>query len=263
MAAMCGRYSLTSPIEALRQLFIFPELPNLPPRANVAPSQEVPAVRIETRSDEGGAGDGAEDSGRHLAMLRWGLVPGWAKDIKIGYKMINARAETVASNGAFRTAFQQRRCLILADGFYEWRSEDRGGKKPVKQPYRVTLADAAPFAFAGLWEHWKNPETGEPLESCTIITTEANATLAPVHHRMPVILPNEAHAAWLDPASPGADLQRLLAPYPADGVTVFPVSMAVNSVKNDDPSLTEATGPALDPDAPDPLPVAPKQGSLF
>ena len=172
-------------------------------------------------------------------MLRWGLVPGWAKDIKIGYKMINARSETVASNGAFKNAFKHRRCLILADGFYEWRSEDQGGKKPVKQPYRVTLTDGAPFAFAGLWERWKNRETGEPLESCTIITTEANATLAPVHHRMPVILPSEAHETWLDPEAGSDDLQALLKPYPAEGVIVFPVSTAVNNVKNDELSLVE------------------------
>ena len=252
---MCGRYSITAPLAALRQLFIFPELPNLPPRGNVAPTQEVPAVRMEA-------------DGRHLAMLRWGLVPGWAKDIKIGYKMINARSETVSSNGAFRAAFRARRCLILADGFYEWRSADRGGKTPVKQPYRVTLADGAPFAFAGLWEHWKNPETGAPMESCTIITTEANRTLAPIHHRMPVILPSQAHAAWLDPAARGDGLQALLRPYPADRVVVFPVSSAVNSVKNDAPSLTARTGPNLDPGAPNPgapnpEPVEPAQGSLF
>lgn len=247
---MCGRYSITSPLEALRRLFVFPERPNLPPRGNVAPTQAVPAVRMEA-------------DGRHLVMPRWGLVPGWAKDIGIGYKMINARSETLSGNGAFRAAFHARRCLIPADGFYEWRGEDRGGGKPVKQPYRVTLADGAPFAFAGLWEHWKNPETGEPMESCAIITTEANRALAPVHHRMPVILPTEAHAAWLDPAARGDGLRALLRPYPADRVVVFPVSSAVNSVKNDAPGLTERTGPNLDPGAPDPQPVEPAQGRLF
>ena len=247
---MCGRYSITSPLEALRRLFVFPERPNLPPRGNVAPTQAVPAVRMEA-------------DGRHLAMLRWGLVPGWAKDIGIGYKMINARSETLSSNGAFRAAFRARRCLIPADGFYEWRGKDRGGGKPVKQPYRVTLADGAPFAFAGLWEHWKNPETGAPMESCAIITTEANRALAPVHRRMPVILPTEAHAAWLDPAARGDGWRALLRPYPAERVGVFQVSSAVNSVKNDAPSLTERTGPNLDPGAPDPEPVEPAQGSLF
>jgi len=138
---MCGRYSLTTPVEGLRQVFGFLERPNLAPRYNVAPSQDIAAVRL------------GEDGERHFAQLRWGLIPSWAKEAKIGYKMINARAETVAEKPAFRAAFKKRRCLILADGFYEWQKQAAGPK----QPYRIARRDGAAFAFAGLWERWRNP----------------------------------------------------------------------------------------------------------
>ncbi len=153
---MCGRYSLTTPVEGLRHLFEFPERPNLAPRYNIAPTQEAAVFR----RDEGG--------GMHLLQMRWGLIPSWAKDKSISARLINARSETVATQPAFRTAFRQRRCLVPADGFYEWRKE---GTK--KLPWRFHLADSAPFCFAGLWESWRDPETKAPLESFTIITTDS------------------------------------------------------------------------------------------
>jgi putative SOS response-associated peptidase YedK len=230
---MCGRYSITTPIEGLRQIFLFEELPNLEARYNVAPSQEVPAVRLE------------DDGKRHLRMLRWGLIPFWAKDRKIGYKTINARAETVADKPAFRSAFRQRRCLIPADGFYEWHTEDGG-----KQPYRVVMADGSPFAFAGLWESWRDPEAGETVESCTIIVTDANATLRPIHHRMPVILPPAAYGPWLDPEAGRDALEALLQPCPDDVVAAYKVSTHVNKPANDDAACIEPLEPA-EPEAPE------------
>ena len=157
---MCGRYTLPLPYSELVRLYRItegPHIPNLPPRWNIAPSQEIPAVRTD------------RDGKRRLVTLRWGLIPYWAKDAKIGYRTINARAETIATAPAFREAFRKRRCLIPADGFYEWAK--RGG---TRQPYRVILKDGAPFALAGLWERWRNPESGEKIESCTIIVTDAN-----------------------------------------------------------------------------------------
>ncbi len=229
---MCGRYSLTSPTEAVRKVFDFPELPNLPPRANIAPSQEVAAVRL------GGGGAGAdmeaEAGGRHFLWLRWGLIPAWAKDPAIGNRMINARAETLAGKPAFRAAFRKRRCLIVADGFYEWKSES--GRK---QPYRITLAGGGPFAFAGLWERWSDPQGGVAIESCTIVTTEANTLLKEIHPRMPVILAPAAFDSWLDPATPGAEAQGLLGPYPSEALTYYRVSPRLNSPATDDPALIE------------------------
>jgi putative SOS response-associated peptidase YedK len=155
---MCGRYSLITPVEGMRRVFGFLEQPNLAPRYNIAPSQEIAAVRL------------GADGMRHFAWLRWGLIPSWAKEARIGYRTINARAETVAEKPAFRAAFRKRRCLVLADGFYEWQKRKEGAK----QPYRITLADGGPFGFAGLWETWHDPESGERIESATIIVTEAN-----------------------------------------------------------------------------------------
>lgn len=226
---MCGRYSITTPVEGLRQIFLFEEMPNLAPRYNVAPTQEVPVVRLESDRDGG--------AGRHLRMLRWGLIPSWAKDKKIAYKTINARAETVAEKPSFRSAFRKRRCLILADGFYEWRKEGE-----TKQPYRIVLADRSPFVMAGLWESWRDPEDKSLVESCTIIVTEANAYLSRLHHRMPVILAPEDHEAWLDPGAGGAALQALLKPFEAAPMVAFPVSTHVNKPANDDAACVEAVG---------------------
>lgn len=187
------------------------------PRYNVAPGQAVVAVRQE-----------AERPVRRLAPLRWGLVPAWAKDAAVGYKMINARAESAADRPAFCEAMRRRRCLIPADGFYEWK---RAGKE--KLPYCFTLADDALFAFAGLWEQWRSPQ-GQAVESCTILTTAPNELVRDVHDRMPVILAPEAYDVWLDPAfTRVAELQPLLKPY-AGAMRRYRVSSRVNQVKNDD-----------------------------
>ena len=216
---MCGRYSLTTPVEAVGRLFEVAERPNLPPRYNIAPSQEAPGVH----SDAAG--------GRVLAPMRWGLIPSWAKEAKIGYRMINARAETVAEKPAYRSAFRHRRCLVPADGFYEWRKLGTS-----KQPYRITRADGAPFAFAGLWERWRAPD-GALIDSFTIITTVANDLLRPIHDRMPVILDPADHGPWLDTdgVAPAAAARRLVACADAELAAVA-VSTRVNSPKNDDPA---------------------------
>lgn len=187
-------------------------------RFNIAPSQTAPVV-VKTAA------------GRTLTGMRWGLVPFWAEDPKIGYKMINARAETVAEKPSYKKCFQQRRCLVPADGFYEWQ---KAGS--VKRPFRITLEKGAPFAFAGIWDEWQDPG-GEKVHSFTIITTEANRALAAIHDRMPVILPQEAEAPWLDPLLDPRKLQDFLKPYPAEQMTVFEISASVNSPKNDNPQI--------------------------
>jgi putative SOS response-associated peptidase YedK len=229
---MCGRYSITSPPEAIQRVFQVPELPNLPARYNVAPTQDVPVVRV------GGDGQGPEaDGGRHLVQLRWGLVPSWADDASIGAKMINARAESAAEKPAFRAAFRRRRCLVVADGFYEWKSPAQKGER--KQPYRIQLRSGAPFGFAGLWERWTNPANQSVLETCTILTTEANVSLKDIHPRMPVMLSPDAFDRWLDPEADLETVQGLLAPYPDNALTAYPISTRVNAVRNDDPSILE------------------------
>jgi putative SOS response-associated peptidase YedK len=215
---MCGRYSLTTPVEGMRRLFDFPELPNLAPRYNIAPTQEAPVIR----RDEQGA--------RHMALLRWGLIPSWAKDRAIGNRLINARSETVASKPAFRGAFRSRRCLVPADGFYEWQSE--GGKK---LPWRIGLAGGASFAFAGLWERWQDKTENAGVESFTIITTDANETVRPIHGRMPVILAPGDHEQWLAASDP-ARLAGLLRPYAGRDLRAYRVGTAVNSPRNDGPA---------------------------
>lgn len=218
---MCGRYSLTSPPEAMRRLFGLAATPNLPPRYNIAPTQEAPVVRA-----------GAQ--GRELHLLRWGLVPAWAEDPALGARLINARSETVADKPSFRRAFRQRRCLVPADGFYEWRKE---GTR--KQPFRAVLAERGPFAFAGLWERWDRAAAGGPLESFTILTTEANALLRPIHARMPVIVAPHDYAAWLDPTRAANDALALLKPCASEAMAVYPVSLRVNSPRHDDPECIE------------------------
>ena len=218
---------MTTPVEGVRQVFGFLERPNLAARYNIAPTQEVPAVRLEPAAPGGAAG-------RHLVLLRWGLIPAWAKDKAIGARMINARAETVAEKPSFRAAFAKRRCLIVADGFYEWRKE-----AGAKQPYRAAMADGRPFAFAGLWEQWTDKSDGARVESCTIVTTEANELLKPIHPRMPVIVDPGDFDAWLDVTVALDAVQALLRPYPAELMTVYPVSPRVNSVANDDAALIE------------------------
>ncbi len=171
---------------------------------------------------------------RQARRHRWGLIPSWAKDPAIGNQLINAQAETAATKPAFRSAFHKRRCQILADGFYEWKKENRP-----KKPFHIRLRDGRPFAFAGLWEHWERPE-GAAIDSCTILTTTPNDPLRPLHHRMAVILPSSAYYRWLDPSIQEADrLQPVLLPYPSEEMTVYPVSTVVNNPANDTPSCTE------------------------
>lgn len=220
---MCGRYTIKTPPAVMAELFevdVPPDL-HLIPRQNASPTQDLPAVR------RAGGGTGAGGSGRELVTLRWGLIPSWADDSAIGNRMINARAETVAEKPAYRSAFRHRRCLIPADGFYEWQAPADGGKR--KQPWHFRQPGGAPFAFAGLWERWDRGETGtgEPIESFTILTTEANELVRPIHDRMPVIIAPEDLARWLDPAAVDpADLEPLLAPFPSErleAVKVGPV----------------------------------------
>ncbi len=219
---MCGRYTLRTPVETLAEEFgITGPLPEVQPRYNVAPTQEVVAVLTE-------------DDERHLEMLRWGLIPSWADDPAIGNRMINARSETAAQKPSFRSAFRKRRCLILADGFYEWQKTGNG-----KQPYYIHMEDGSLFAFAGLWEVWSGD--GEEIRSCTILTTSANEMVGKIHHRMPVILPPENYELWLDPDMGEAEpLLDLLRPYPDDVMVAYPVSRLVNSPSNDDERCVES-----------------------
>jgi putative SOS response-associated peptidase YedK len=201
------------------------------PSFNVAPTRPVLAIRA------GRAG------GRELTALRWGLIPSWSKGPDSRYSMINARAETLASKPAYRSAFRARRCVIPAEGFYEWRAPAPGEGKQ-KQPYFIHRPDGAPLLLAGLWERWQ-PQDGEPVHSCTIIVTDANATVASIHDRMPVLLDAAALAAWLDPANQDADaLAALLCPAPDGDLVLRPVSRRVNSPRNDAPDLIDAVAGA-------------------
>jgi putative SOS response-associated peptidase YedK len=217
---MCGRYELHTHPAALALAFGLEIPPAFAARYNIAPTQEVPVIR-QSRSGE-----------RELAFVRWGLVPRWAKDPSIGTKMINARAETLAEKPSFRTALQRHRCLIPADGFYEWKQTAGGSKQPIL----IGMRDGSPFAFAGLTERWLSPE-GEVLDTCTIITTRANAMLSVMHDRMPAIIAPAQYEQWLDVANP--DVGGLLGPYPAEAMRWYPVSTRVNAVRNDDARLLE------------------------
>jgi len=220
---MCGRITQTSPPSVYAELFgIEGALGELPPRYNLAPSQAVLAARMGL-------------SGKpELTLLRWGLVPAWSKGPDARFSMINARAETVDQKPAYRGPFRYRRCLIPTEGFYEWRAE-KGGK----QPYLIRMRSGDPFALAGLWDHWQDPH-GSGLETCTVIVTDANALIAPLHDRMPVILPKEAWDVWLDPHTPDtAQLKALLRPFDSGLMAAHPVSRAVNNTRYDDPSLIE------------------------
>jgi putative SOS response-associated peptidase YedK len=222
---MCGRYTLTVDASVLAELFEIEPLTELEPRYNIAPTQQVVIVR--TRFDQT----------REWAKMRWGLIPSWAKDAKIGSRLINARAETAADKPSFRSAFRARRCLVPADGFYEWIKIPGG-----KQPHHIRFADGGPFAFAGLWERWA-PENSSPVDSCTILTTTPNELISDLHNRMPVILPPSVFDDWLGsgPLSPEA-AEAILLPHPADGMEAVPVSTLVNSPKNDDPRCLEPIG---------------------
>ncbi len=223
---MCGRFTQTTPAQELKKLLRFVEQPNLEPRYNIAPTQDVPVLRQRRNP----AGE------RTLQNLRWGLVPPWAEDLKLGAKMINARAETLFEKPAFRKAARARRCIVPTDGFYEWQGEGAG-----KQPYFISRRDRLPFAFAGVWERWTAPapQSGEPayVDSFSIVTTDANAVLKPLHHRMPVILSGEALDAWLDPGTDAAVLPGLLRPAADDLLDFHPVGREVNAARAEGPGL--------------------------
>jgi putative SOS response-associated peptidase YedK len=218
---MCGRYAFFSPAEAVKRIFSLDDMPVLEPRYNIAPTQDVPAVRA------------GEEGRRTLSMLHWGLVPRWAEDRAIGNRMINARAESVADKPSFRDAFRKRRCLVLADGWYEWQVAAGG-----KQPWFVRRKDGRPFAFAGLWERWKDPADGKLLESCTIVTTSAAESLRKIHERMPVVLDDADWDRWIDTAFSETDkLLELLRPFDGSALEAWPVGRDVNAPKNEGPEL--------------------------
>jgi len=218
---VCGRYAFFSPAEAVKRVFALDDVPALEPRYNVSPTQDVPTVRA------------GEEGARAFALLHWGLVPKWAKEKAIGNRMINARAETLAEKPSFRDAFRKRRCLVLADGWYEWQVAPGG-----KQPWFVRMKDARPFAFAGLWERWKDPASGAPLESCTIVTTDAAESIRKIHERMPVVLAEADQDRWLDTAFSDTDkLSDLLRPCDPKLLEAWKVGREVNAPKNQGPEL--------------------------
>ncbi|PMB15265.1 SOS response-associated peptidase [Fischerella thermalis] len=213
---MCGRFTLSVFPEVLTQIFEVEKIPDFKPQYNIAPTQMVLVVLYNSEGNK-----------REIQRLRWGLIPSWAKDQSMGAKLINARAETVAEKPAFRRAFKRQRCLVVADGFYEWQQQD--GKK---QPYYFRLSNGKPFGFAGLWEEWQSSEQ-ERIKSCTILTTQANELLQMVHDRMPVILQQENYDLWLDPQVHDVELlQPLLRPYPSEAMTSYPVTTLVNNPRN-------------------------------
>lgn len=222
---MCGRFSLTYTFEDLLEYFRLAKGPSLEPRYNIAPSQDVAAVRQVGNE-------------RQMVLLHWGLIPFWAEDPKIGYRTLNARAETAHKAPAFRAAFRGRRCLIPANGFFEW--DKKGGSK---QPFFIHRADGRPMAFAGLWEKWHDKEGETVIESCTILTTDANETVGKLHNRMPVILEPENFALWLDPEETGIEnLSPLLHPAREGILIMYPVSTFVNKATNEGEKCIEPVG---------------------
>jgi len=250
---MCGRYTLTASPEALRALLRYIEQPNFPPRYNIAPSQPIAIVRLV-------------DGRRQFALVRWGLLPSWVKDPKTFSLLINARGESAADKPAFRAAMKRRRCLIPADGFYEWQATgDR------KRPFYVHAKSGEPLVFAGLWETWTGPN-GEELDTAAIVTTRANKTLSVLYERMPVIVPPEAFDLWLNTNEvDAAAAAALIAPAPDDLLEAYEISTAVNRTANDNPKLLEPVGAAPPAPAPAPTPAARvkrakddgSQGALF
>jgi len=218
---MCGRYAITAAPEAIRRLFQIPgPTPNFAPHYNAAPGQELPVIRLHPESGE-----------RVIGTLRWGLIPYWSKDPKIGWRCINARGERVKTTPAFRDAYKSRRCLVPVDAFYEWK---KNGK--AKQPYAIAMRDRQPFAFAGLWENWKELKTQEWIRTFTILTTPPNEVVAPLHDRMPLILTPHDYDDWLDR---NCDPAPLIRPYPFDDMVSWQVSTRVNKPENDDPSILD------------------------
>lgn len=232
---MCGRFTLRASAEEVAEAFGLLEVPPFMPLFNLAPTQPVAVVRHVPE---------AADSQRELVWMHWGLIPSWAKDRSMGARMINARAETAASKPAYRAAFRRRRGLVVADGFYEWQrpeqTADLGtgrkssrGKGAKKQPYFFHKNDDRPFAFAGLWESWESPD-GSFLDSCTILTTDANDLMRPIHDRMPVILAPDDYRRWLDPGIEPSEVEPLLRPYAGDDLAAYPIGTYVNSPTHDD-----------------------------
>jgi putative SOS response-associated peptidase YedK len=223
---MCGRARLSSDVSEIKLVFSIPPhrpTPNFPPSWNVAPTDSLPVVRHNTKADE-----------RSLDLLRWGLVPFWAKDLNVGFANINAKAEGIENRPAFREAFQRRRCLVPVDSFYEWKKTGTG-----KQPYAIGLADRGLMALAGLWENWRSP-AGEWIRSFAIITITPNELCAELHNRMPVVLKPEAWPVWLgEEAADRSELKSLLTPFPSERMTCWPVSARVGNVKNNDAKLIE------------------------
>lgn len=219
---MCGRFTLRTPTPVLMSRFRLANAPELAPRYNIAPTQSVPVVRQQKNGDW------------ELTQLHWGLIPSWAKDVKSAAHLINARGETVAEKPSFRTAFRRRRCLVIADGYFEW---VRSGKE--KKPYYIRMDDEGPFAMAGLWEIWRGREkivAGPTIQSCTIITTDANNQTQEIHDRMPVILDSDDWALWLDTdVQEPAEVQHLLRPFESGAMKIDPVSQHVNNARNEGP----------------------------
>ena len=221
---MCGRYSLITPVKAVRALFKFEgATPNFAPRYNIAPTQAAPVI-IQKKNGE-----------RELVVMRWGLVPAWSKGPDNRYSMFNARAETVHEKRAYRFAFEKRRCLVPVDGFYEWRRSSG-----IKIPYRISLIDECLFAFAGLWEHWEGSD-GSFIDSFTIITTRANSLISRIHDRMPVIIPLKVHTEWLSRCGAA----ELLIPYSTEKMKAHPVDAYVNDVRHDEPMCIWPPGESL------------------
>jgi len=220
---MCGRYVLSANPTTVQRAFDLEDIPDLAPRYNIAPTQPIPII--------------TDSAPKRLTLVQWGLVPSWSKDPSIGSRMFNARCETVAEKPSFRNAFKRRRCLVPADGFYEWMKD--GSKK---RPFFIHLSDRDVFAFAGLWETWQGAD-GTELESCTIITTEPNALVRPLHNRMAVILHDTDYGTWLDPETPQPVLLDMLQPYPAEAMAAYEVSPAVGNYRNEGPELIEPFTP--------------------
>lgn len=253
---MCGRYLIISTPEAIRQFFRYPEQPNFPARYNIAPTQPVPIVRLV-------------EGKRQFALLRWGLIPSWVKDPRAFTLLINARGESVNDKPAFRNAMKRRRCLIPADGFYEWK--EQGGRK---RPHVVRPRDGGPIAFAGLWETWMGPN-GEEMETVAIITTQASRDIAHIHDRMPVIVPADAFDFWLDCANVDAvTATAVIAPARPGLLEAYEISTAVNRVANDSPALIERLTEEAQPKPQQPMETLPakrirkqkkdeRQSSLF
>lgn len=222
---MCGRFAQIAPETELAQQYELDPATiqvEMVPRYNVAPTQPVAAIRL-----------GKDKQTRELTFFRWGLVPSWAKDIKIGSRMINARSETVHEKPSFRAAFKRRRCIVPADGFYEWQKTPEG-----KQPMYIHAQDGKPLSLAGLWEMWHSAD-GSILNSCTLLTTTPNSLMAPIHNRMPVILEPEDYDTWLNPGDRPQQALHLLRPFPAERMAAYPVSTWVNSPRHDDPQCIQ------------------------